>query len=185
MNRAKRTLLLMSMMVLPLTLPAQKIAFVQVQSVLGEWEEYGEVARQLELDLRKAQFEFQGMTLQLDSLQSVYNAQQAMLSPTGRREKEVEIVELQKRVQEFQLNQTDEFSRKQMAAEGPLLERFQLAVRKVANDKGYDIMTDSWFDEYNYEVVVYKDYITKDEFSVYQKDPVVLPPWDPMGALAK
>ena len=53
------------------------------------------------------------------------------------------------------------------------------------SDKGYDIMTDSWFDEYNYEVVVYKDYITKDEFSLYQKDPVVLPPWDPMGALAK
>ena len=53
------------------------------------------------------------------------------------------------------------------------------------SDKGYDIMTDSWFDEYNYEVVVFKDYITKDEFSLYQKDPVVLPPWDPMGALAK
>jgi len=53
------------------------------------------------------------------------------------------------------------------------------------SDKGYDIMTDSWFDEYNYEVVVYKDYITKDEFSLYQKDPVVLSPWDPMGALAK
>jgi len=53
------------------------------------------------------------------------------------------------------------------------------------SDKGYDIMTDSWFDEYNYEVVVYKNYITKDEFTVYQKDPVVLPPWDPMGALAK
>ncbi|MCH7612039.1 MAG: C1 family peptidase [Candidatus Marinimicrobia bacterium] len=52
-------------------------------------------------------------------------------------------------------------------------------------DKGYDIMTDSWFDEYTYEVVVHKDYITKDEFSVYQKEPVILPPWDPMGALAK
>jgi bleomycin hydrolase len=52
-------------------------------------------------------------------------------------------------------------------------------------DKGYDIMTDSWFDEYNYEVVVHKNYITKDEFSVYQKEPVILPPWDPMGALAK
>lgn len=52
-------------------------------------------------------------------------------------------------------------------------------------DKGYDIMTDKWFDEYNYEVVVHKDYITKDEFVIYQKDPVVLPPWDPMGALAK
>ncbi len=52
-------------------------------------------------------------------------------------------------------------------------------------DKGYDIMTDSWFDEYSFEVVVHKNYITKDEFSVYQKEPVILPPWDPMGALAK
>ena len=53
------------------------------------------------------------------------------------------------------------------------------------SDKGYDIMTDSWFDEYNYEVVVYKDYITKEEWAVYQQEPVHLPPWDPMGALAK
>ena len=143
MKIVKRTLLLMGMMVLPLTLTAQKIAFVQVQLVLGEWEEYGEVARQLELDLRKAQFEFQTMTTQLDDLQNEYNAQQAMLSPTGRREKEAEIVELQQRVQEFQLNQTNEFSRKQQEAEGPLLERFQLAVRKVANDKGYDIIFDA------------------------------------------
>jgi len=51
-------------------------------------------------------------------------------------------------------------------------------------DHGYDIMTDSWFDEYTYEVVIHKDYITKNEFTVYQKDPVHLPPWDPMGALA-
>ena len=143
MKIVKRTLLLMGMMVLPLTLTAQKIAFVQVQLVLGEWEEYGEVARQLELDLRKAQLEFQTMTTQLDDLQNEYNAQQAMLSPTGRREKEAEIVDLQKRVQEFQLNQTNEFSRKQQEAEGPLLERFQLAVRKVANDKGYDIIFDA------------------------------------------
>ena len=52
-------------------------------------------------------------------------------------------------------------------------------------DEGFDIMTDSWFDEYTYEVVVHKDYLTKDELAVYQKDPVHLPPWDPMGALAK
>lgn len=52
-------------------------------------------------------------------------------------------------------------------------------------DKGYDIMTDSWFDEYNYEVVVHKEYLSKDLLTLYQKDPVSLPPWDPMGALAR
>ena len=52
-------------------------------------------------------------------------------------------------------------------------------------EKGYNIMTDPWFDEYTYEVVVHKDYITEEEFDIYQKDPVPLKPWDPMGALAK
>ena len=53
------------------------------------------------------------------------------------------------------------------------------------SDKGYDIMTDKWFDEYNYEVVVHKQYLTDEELKTYKKDPVKLPPWDPMGALAK
>lgn len=53
------------------------------------------------------------------------------------------------------------------------------------SDKGYDIMTDKWFDEYNYEVVVHKKYLTEEELGIYRKEPVRLPPWDPMGALAK
>ena len=53
------------------------------------------------------------------------------------------------------------------------------------SDRGYDIMTDKWFDEYNYEVVVNKKYLTDEELGVYKKEPVKLPPWDPMGALAK
>lgn len=56
---------------------------------------------------------------------------------------------------------------------------------KKYGDDGYYIMTDNWFDEYNYEVVVHKDYLDEDELNIYEKDPVHLPPWDPMGALAK
>jgi len=53
------------------------------------------------------------------------------------------------------------------------------------SDKGYDIMTDKWFDEYNYEVVVHKQFLTDEEMEIYKRKPVKLPPWDPMGALAK
>ena len=53
------------------------------------------------------------------------------------------------------------------------------------SDRGYDIMTDKWFDEYNYEVVVHKKYLTDKDLEIYEKEPVELPPWDPMGALAK
>ena len=52
-------------------------------------------------------------------------------------------------------------------------------------DKGYYIMTDKWFDEYTYEVVIHKSYLPDKLFSLYKEaDLVPLKPWDPMGALA-
>ncbi len=52
-------------------------------------------------------------------------------------------------------------------------------------DKGYHIMTDKWFDEYNYEIVVHKKYIPQKFLDLVNKQkPVHLDPWDPMGALA-
>lgn len=45
-------------------------------------------------------------------------------------------------------------------------------------------MTDEWFSEYVYEVVVDKSFIPPEVLDVMQQDPVVLPAWDPMGALA-
>jgi len=52
-------------------------------------------------------------------------------------------------------------------------------------DKGYYLMTDDWFDEYNYEVVIDKKYMPKKMLELFDKKPIVLSPWDPMGALAK
>ena len=52
-------------------------------------------------------------------------------------------------------------------------------------DKGYYLMTDKWFDQYNYEVVVDKKYLPKEILAIFDKEPQELPPWDPMGSLAK
>ncbi|KAM9117894.1 LOW QUALITY PROTEIN: bleomycin hydrolase [Pangshura tecta] len=51
--------------------------------------------------------------------------------------------------------------------------------------KGYLIMSDDWFSEYVYEVVVDKKHVPEDILAVMQQEPIVLPAWDPMGALAK
>jgi bleomycin hydrolase len=51
-------------------------------------------------------------------------------------------------------------------------------------EKGWYRMSDKWFDEYVYQVVIDKRYLTDDEREALQKPPVVLSPWDPMGALA-
>ncbi len=51
-------------------------------------------------------------------------------------------------------------------------------------DKGYLLMTDDWFSEFVYEVVVDKKFLSQEVMDVLQQEPVVLPAWDPMGSLA-
>ena len=54
-----------------------------------------------------------------------------------------------------------------------------------SGDKGYFLMSDDWFDEYNYEVVIDKKYLSKKILSLFNQKPIKLEPWDPMGALAR
>ena len=55
---------------------------------------------------------------------------------------------------------------------------------KVGTD-GYFVASDAWMDEYTYQIVVRKEFLTSDELAAYEAEPIVLAPWDPMGALAK
>ena len=51
---------------------------------------------------------------------------------------------------------------------------------------GFDTLSDAWFDEYVYQVVIDKKYLTPEERDTYEtEDPKVLEPWDPMGSLAR
>lgn len=51
--------------------------------------------------------------------------------------------------------------------------------------KGYFVMSDDWMNEYTYQIVVKKEYLSEALQQVVAEDDVtVLAPWDPMGALA-
>lgn len=50
---------------------------------------------------------------------------------------------------------------------------------------GFDTISDAWFDEYVYQVVVDDKYLSDEERAAYAADPIVLDPWDPMGSLAR
>ena len=55
---------------------------------------------------------------------------------------------------------------------------------KVGN-KGYFVASDAWMDQYTYQIVVRKEFLSAEELAAYEAEPIVLAPWDPMGALAK
>ena len=46
--------------------------------------------------------------------------------------------------------------------------------------KGCLIMTDEWFDEYMFRLVVEKQYVPEDILKMLEQTPVQLPAWDPM-----
>jgi len=51
--------------------------------------------------------------------------------------------------------------------------------------KGFFIMNDSWFDEFMFEIAARKSYLPEDLQKALILKPIVLPPWDPMGSLAR
>ena len=66
----------------------------------------------------------------------------------------------------------------------PLRWRVENSWGKDSGKDGYYIMTDKWFDEFTYQVVVDKKYLTAEETEQLQQEPIMLEPWDPMGSLA-
>lgn len=53
-----------------------------------------------------------------------------------------------------------------------------------SGNKGFYLMNDNWFDEYMFEIAARKDSLPKDLQKALDLPPIILPPWDPMGALA-
>lgn len=62
--------------------------------------------------------------------------------------------------------------------------RVQNSWGEKSGHEGWYIMSDAWFDQYLYQIVVNKKYLTDEELSQLEQAPIELQPWDPMGSLA-
>lgn len=54
---------------------------------------------------------------------------------------------------------------------------------KIGNN-GYFVASDAWMDEFTFQVVVHKKYLSKELIEAFNQEPIALKPWDPMGSLA-
>ena len=66
----------------------------------------------------------------------------------------------------------------------PVRWRVENSWGKDRGKDGYYLMSDDWFDEYTYQVVVHKKYLSPEQLAQYEGEMKVLEPWDPMGSLA-
>lgn len=66
----------------------------------------------------------------------------------------------------------------------PVKWRVQNSWGEESGQKGWYMMTDDWMSEFVYQIVCHVDDIPDELKNVLTQEPIVLPPWDPMGSLA-
>lgn len=67
-----------------------------------------------------------------------------------------------------------------LAGDKPVKWRVENSWGAQRGDKGYLMMYDDWFDEYLYAALVHAKHVPEDIKALFDGEPVVLPPWDPM-----
>lgn len=55
---------------------------------------------------------------------------------------------------------------------------------RTVGDKGFFVMDDQWMDNYVFEVVIRKDFLTEAQQKILKQKPVLLPFWNPMNPIA-
>lgn len=132
-------------LVFAFTAEAQRIAYVDVKTILESIDEYQKA--QDELD-RVASTWRQEIAQEYDNIKGQYNryqAEQVLMSDEARKKKEDEIMEMEKKVRELQKEKFGPegalFQRRKDLVQ-PIQDRVYAAIEDYASDKGYDFIFD-------------------------------------------
>nr|WP_240307261.1 C1 family peptidase [Lactobacillus paragasseri] len=70
-----------------------------------------------------------------------------------------------------------------MRDDKPIRWKIQNSWGNKPGHKGYFIMGNDWMEQYTYETVVNKKYLTDEQLAAYEKEPVMLPYWNAMNPI--
>ncbi len=130
---------------LALSIQAQRIAYVDVNTLLESIDEYNDA--QDELDQLAARWR-QEIAQEYDKIKSMYNryqAEQVLLSDDARRQREEEIMNAEKRVRDMQAARFSPegqlFERRKELVQ-PIQDKVYSAIESYAQERGYDFIFD-------------------------------------------
>tara|TARA_Y100001968_G_scaffold35859_1_gene27477 strand:- start:1073 stop:1648 length:576 start_codon:yes stop_codon:yes gene_type:complete len=142
MNKIKIIILCMPIMLFG----EMKLGYIDSNRIMTESEDVRDIQVELEKEQRKLESEYNGMINQLDSLKQVFDRQRLLMSDSRREEKQNELINMERNIQEFQMKKfgpEGEIFRKQSQLLAPVLEEVDAAIKVVAAQRGYDYVFDA------------------------------------------
>lgn len=141
-----KLLILLSIFGVTNFLGAQKFAYVDTEYILGQMTEYKAAQRQLDELKQKWEADIQNMKSEIDKLYQDYKAEEILLSPSQKKEREDAIVAKEDAMNKFVMEKFDdnggEYFKKRQELIKPIQDKVFAAIQKVAKNNGLDFIFD-------------------------------------------
>ncbi|MGB1204619.1 MAG: OmpH family outer membrane protein [Chitinophagales bacterium] len=124
---------------------AQSFAFVNTEQILEQLPAYQNAQKQIDATVASWNKEVQQRYKQIDDAYKAFQAEQVLLSDTERRQREEQIVTMEKETREFQkkrFGSNGDLQKKREELVKPIQDEVYVAIEKVANRKKYDFILD-------------------------------------------
>lgn len=143
MNRKIRTLTLSVLMaVCAAGLKAQKIAHLNLDSLISSMPESKTVKEESQNYLKSLENEVMAMTDEFQKKYNDYMANAEKMSDLVRKTKEEELTGMQRRIEEFKISAQQDYQKKMNEYLQPLIDKAKKAIEMVAKENGYKYVLD-------------------------------------------
>lgn len=127
------------------TVSAQKFGYVDTDYILGQLTEYKAAQKQLNEISQKWESDLKILKDEVDKLYKDYKAEEILLSPTQRKEREDAIVTKEEAIKKFEQEKfgvNGELFKKRQELIKPIQDKVFVAIQKVAKNNGLDFIFD-------------------------------------------
>lgn len=141
----KKILMVALLLVSGFTTYAQRVAYVDVATILGSMSEYKTAQKNLDQAAEKWQQEITAEYQAIEEMYRRYQAEQVLLSDQARQQREEEIIKKEEQVRALQQQRfgpEGELFQKRQQLVKPIQDKVFGAIQQYATDKGLDIIFD-------------------------------------------
>jgi len=120
-----------------------KVGHIDSNSLLMLMPERATATKAIEEHAKQLQEQLQTMSMEFEQKYADYTEKQATMSDLIKKNKEQELADLQKRIQDFQTTAQQDLQNKELELMQPIIDKAKKAIEDVAKEKGYDYVFDT------------------------------------------